>query len=187
MKIILSLIIFAFVGCGGGSAGTGLGDSTTVQGRATIDGIVYDESIRPVSNAEIIVLETEQRISSDSRGRFSVLLAPGRTTLVVNSSQGSTVFEVSEFNKGQLRVIISGNNPEIKFCKKDDNRCSAEESCVFPIGTCGESNSLGLCKTVPDICTQELSPTCGCDGMTYSNECQALSKKVSLRYFGECN
>ncbi len=59
--------------------------------------------------------------------------------------------------------------------------------CKFPEGTCGHFDDVGMCRPVPDTgCPEILAPVCGCDGVTYINECVSDTARVSIRHAGEC-
>ena len=68
-----------------------------------------------------------------------------------------------------------------------ENICVAGEFCRRTIkDLCGAADAPGICSPIPELCTMEYVPVCGCDGKTYGNECIANSNSISASYLGEC-
>jgi Kazal-type serine protease inhibitor domain len=44
----------------------------------------------------------------------------------------------------------------------------------------------GTCRPIPEACVHIYLPTCGCDGQTYGNDCQAAASGVAVAYDGPC-
>jgi hypothetical protein len=59
--------------------------------------------------------------------------------------------------------------------------------CSFPPEAhCGAADQTGVCTVVPEMCTEEFAPVCGCNDKTYPNACYAAREGVSVGKKGEC-
>ena len=55
-----------------------------------------------------------------------------------------------------------------------------------PAANCGRADAPGTCQPTPTICTRIYKPVCGCDGNTFSNECEAHAAEISVDHDGPC-
>jgi hypothetical protein len=65
--------------------------------------------------------------------------------------------------------------------------CPVGTYCDYVAGSnCGADDRGGRCEPVPEMCTREFMPVCGCDGTTYPTACVAHSAAVSVAHDGPC-
>lgn len=64
----------------------------------------------------------------------------------------------------------------------DSSECSTKELCAR--ATCGDL--AGSCELAPVLCEEEAHAVCGCDGITYWNDCLRRAAGVTSMSPGEC-
>lgn len=76
-----------------------------------------------------------------------------------------------------------------------EGRCKVNEDCNDPAGVSsssfcakktGDCGGIGVCTDKPTVCPDAVIPVCGCDGVTYGNECEANAVGVSVAHKGQC-
>lgn len=62
--------------------------------------------------------------------------------------------------------------------------CNGDEMCVKETGRCNDA--WGHCEKIPVECNDIDDPVCGCDGISYSNLCEARRHTKNIFHTGLC-
>ncbi len=64
--------------------------------------------------------------------------------------------------------------------------CEEGQFCDRAEGLCLGADIPGICVDVPESCAEIFDPVCGCNGMTYPNDCERQQVGVQKSHDGEC-
>jgi hypothetical protein len=64
--------------------------------------------------------------------------------------------------------------------------CDAGLFCQKKAGQCSVIDISGTCAKVPQVCPRHIMKVCGCNNVTYNNDCERQQAMVSLAHAGAC-
>ncbi len=70
--------------------------------------------------------------------------------------------------------------------RSSDPPCADGTFCELPTGFCTPAGIPGECIGIPEDCPGIYAPVCGCDGVTYGNDCERRGARAQLHHTGEC-
>jgi hypothetical protein len=92
------------------------------------------------------------------------------------------------FQEEIVEICLDGCDSQTGNCIIRDKTCHSDNDCLA-----GEfceytdcSYNLGECVIIPEVCLAIYDPVCGCDGVTYSNDCFSRMSKATKDHDGEC-
>jgi hypothetical protein len=115
----------------------------------------------------------------EAMARRPGILAVGRNEAVEGPGGTGTRLAAREF----YRLLAA--KAEGQACGGGAGACPAGQFCDAP-KACGNSDAAGVCVIPPQVCPQIYAPVCGCDGVTYANDCERQGAMVPLDHDGAC-
>ena len=112
------------------------------------------------------------------------ILAVGEHQMITDPAGRALKLVTSEF----YLPVAAKNPPDGQVCGGIQGLgCPRGQFCDIDIpNACGGVDLSGICRIPPQVCPEIYAPVCGCDGVTYGNDCERQAARIQLDHPGEC-
>jgi hypothetical protein len=112
------------------------------------------------------------------------ILAVGEHRIVSGPAARGLKLVASEF----YLPMVAKTPPEGEACGGIRGlNCPKGQFCDIDIpNACSGADLPGTCRVPPQACVRIYDPVCGCDGVTYGNDCERQAAQIQLDHPGEC-
>ena len=86
----------------------------------------------------------------------------------------------------QFFVRYESKSAEGQVCGGRTGPCPDGYVCQFRSEICDHADGTGVCERKPEVCAEIYEPVCGCDGVTYANDCSRRQMGAGFGTPGEC-
>lgn len=110
----------------------------------------------------------------------------GRTYANDCARQAAGVSKLSQGTCEEPVVVVEEGESCGSFMQNSEFVCAEGLYCEFDARACRLRSAKGTCRRSPESCLPVSAPVCGCDGQTYTNDCQRRAAGASLASQGAC-
>lgn len=114
------------------------------------------------------------------------VVACGAEPTVADPLDAGDTSDVSDAGDGDSGAIDASNEEPVACGGSDGTECPIGLFCLYEQNAACGANGTGFCSATPESCLETTDLRCGCDGLTYENDCAAHRAGGSVASKGAC-